>query len=435
MKIAIIGSGLAGLSAAYWLSEDKRNQVTLMDQASRIGLSSHGVDISTLSGAPQTLDVPPRMVGESLWPQLCQLYRQADIALNPIQSSQSFSVQKANDRQKSNDCYLRLSDATRPNVTQLLSTASRAIFRDVQRLTKEGRRDLAVQAAQGITLHDYLRKNQYGESFVYQFLYPTLASTVCTCNFDDLDAYPADLILQSLDSLVTDAKLMRVAGGTQSVSDKLIAAVADIRMGCGVRSIHTIDNGVVVKTADGDAERFDHAILATQANTAAKLWTNIDEQEKKLLGQIQYSTTRVLVHQDTQAMPANQRDWSTFNMLTAPGSRTAACTVWMNRFSEVEDCDRNHFQTIIPDEAEPMAFRYEMDAAEVRLQRPVVTLQSRDVIQQLKDSQQTPNRRVWFAGSWAEYGIPLLESAVVSSRRCVQSIQDHQLAPLTPPIA
>ena len=417
MKIAIIGSGIAGLTAAYQLAKEPSNQVSLIERENRIGLDSHGTAVNDL-----LLDVPPRMFNSTLWPELSRLYREIGLGDSSVDSSQSFcegASSQGSDTQ--NSCYFKIGNVARPKptVTQFFNRTARQISSETKRLMDQGRHDLADDALDKITLHEYIVQNNYSQNFVDGFLYPTLASTVCTCSYDSLKNYPAAVILLALRDLTSDAELCRVAGGSKAVVERLTRDINDVRTDCDVRSVSMLPNGVLV-SINGDApESFDHVIMATQANNAADLVQDISNNEKRLLRSIRYEDIQVSLHQDATLMPGRRSDWACFNMVSNAEMSAAQCTVWMNRFDRRLGEGTDYFQTIGPIQN----IKPEHVVSTASLQRPIVGLETKKALQDIASNLQEPGRRIWYAGSWANYGIPLLESAVVSAQQSVRSIQ------------
>ena len=258
--------------------------------------------------------------------------------------------------------------------------------------------------------------------FKYGFLYPTLASTVCTCSYQALDQYPATLILAALDQLTrnpefhdTQPLLWKTRYGTSDVVQRLLEPVADLRLGCTVESVQGQEHTVLVEYRNAEDQRlqegFDHLILATQANTSRRLLLNPSESEETMLSCFQYETIEVTIHTDSTFMPAERDQWSTFNQVTR-ARQTAMCTVWLNQFHEDWPPLAPKFQTIGP--WRPAAQEHLLK--QLQLQRPIVTAKSYRGWNLREQLHRETHRRIWFCGSYATRGIPLLETAYCSVR-------------------
>jgi predicted NAD/FAD-binding protein len=285
----------------------------------------------------------------------------------------------------------------------------------------EGREDLACGLSPSQTLGEYLAERDYTARFRTEFLYPTLSSTVCTCSYRGLDQYPARVVLETLRCLTDDRALQRTRYGTRDVVNRLTASLSDVRMNHAVTALYDQGDHVCVISADGSREQFDHVIVATQANTALSLQPELPYFEREVLGSIPYQDVYVVVHRDEQLMPPQKQDWQTFNMLvhqSGPAVERATCTVWLNRFDSRCRGLPNMFQTISP-AVEPSASKV---LARIRLQRPAVNIRSMHEIAMLEDMHELLGRRIWYCGSWAAAGVPLLETAVISARRAAETI-------------
>ncbi|NND96765.1 MAG: hypothetical protein HKN47_05480, partial [Pirellulaceae bacterium] len=353
-------------------------------------------------------------------PTLTRLYDDLAIEHVAVDASQSFS-RICDDGGTQRSCYLRFRVAHRPALDRRFLESTRMVALS-GRLMTEGRRDLADGIDDEESFADYLARRDYPDSFVRRFLYPTLSSTVCTCSYSNLDRYPARIVLETLDRLTRQVSLRRIRHTANDVANRLTGSLTDIRLDCRVQSVVARDGGVDVAFDRAAEERFDHVVLATQANTAIRLLPEIRTTDLRVLQSIDYQTVQVVVHRDRQLMPCSRSDWSAFNMLSDAQSSAATCTVWMNRFHAEWTIDHDVFQSINP--------IIDPDPAKVirriTLQRPIVTAESQKAVQRIHEMNRQPGRRIWFAGSWAAPGIPLLETGVVSARAVAAAICDAQ---------
>ena len=402
MRVGIIGSGIAGLYAAHRFSRAGA-AVTIFERQPGVGMGAHTLDLpGGLRG-----DVPSRMFNPQLWPMLYGLYAELGIEVVAVDPGQTFF-------DPSGDVYLTLEESYRPwnRISSLLSARSRRILLEANRLRQKGPASIE-QLVPGTTFSEYRRQEGYSDDFIFGFLYPTLSSTVCTCSYRALDNYPADLLLTVLQRLTgsgieTEGPiLLRTAGGTREVERRLLPSGSEVRTGVSVQRIRRLSESVEVEV-EGRALEFDHVILATQANTALRLITDLRREEREMLDSVDYESVYIGLHSDTSWMPAKRNRWRTFNMGVRRGPTPSAfCSVWMNRFHEW-DSEEDLFQTISSDPIQAI------DGKNIRLQRPVVTAASDWTWSRLGSIHVERDRRLWFAGSWAHAGLPLLESGVAS---------------------
>jgi len=406
MKIGIVGSGIAGLTSA-WLLQRAGHQVTIFDKLERPGMDAHSFDIRQDTHT-QRIDVPSRMCGPTLWPNLSKFYQALGVELEEVQPTQSFSM-------FGEKSYLHLGTAFQPslNVRSIVNGKVRRILAEAKRLRDDGRRDLLKGMESGVTLKEYLQKRKYDTEFVERFLYPTLSSTVCTCSFEALDNYPAIIVLESLDKL-TRAPLFRTRRGTEDVVKRITRAGFQILGAHEVRQVVRRAGSVHVEThhqSKLQSWEFDHFIFATQANHIDGLVADLTPEESSTLSGFHYECVPVVVHDDHRLMPGDQGNWSTFNMVSNKVDRSAMCSVLLDRFHSPWRLPRSVFQTINP----IVSPNLESIVCRTSLQRPVVTIGSFSAWASLDRLHSEPGRNIWFTGSYASRGIPLLESAVIAS--------------------
>ena len=416
MKIAVLGSGIAGLTAAYRLTRQADLRVTLLEKHDRIGMDAHRLEVDH-GGQILRVDVPSRMFNAAQWPELVRLYDQLELPYQPVDPTQSFSS-FVGGSDCAADTYLKLQIALRPAqaLRQLLSAKPRKLLAEATRLTEQGGTDLDAGIDASVTLDQYLTEQDYSAAFRHEFLYPTLSSTVCTCSYASLDQYPAWIVLTALRQMTGDRDLMRTSFGTQDVVSRLASDLKDVRTRASVEAIVSHGDQVQLTVNGGATEAFDHVIVATQANTALSFLPEIEAGDREVLESIEYEDVPVVVHGDSRLMPAKKSDWCTFNMGIS-SSQSAMCTVWLNRFYDW-DTGEHVFQTISP-LLSPERSRV---LSEIKLQRPVVNARSVRALESLQRLHQQPGRRIWYCGSWASPGIPLLETGVVSADRVAEAI-------------
>lgn len=433
MQIGVVGSGIAGLVASRLLT-DLGHNVTLFEKRHAVGIDAHSVDIPFPRPAPPTdsgvssvrADVPSRMFNERLWPGLWRLYQKIGVTPRTVDSSQSFGCWQS-------PTSLTLPQANRPSMGPrgVLSARNRQVLKEAKRLQDSGKQDLENGIDTATTFGQYLKDGGYSQDFIRGFLYPTLSSTVFTCSFQSLDQYPAVRVLETLWQLTMEqAGLFRSGNGTRDVARRLLNSAAnneplfDLRLSCSVESVqHSQSNVTVTRSAsDGQqdsSQTFDHVVVATQANHAIRLVPGLSATTRATLESFKYENVPVSVHTDERLMPPKRRDWSTFNMLTTEDNSQAMCTVWLNRFHDDWELEHPVFQTINgfvePDQKKTIR--------KAVMQRPVVNTRSIEALQQLAALHNDPARRIWFCGSYAAAGTPLLESGVQSAEAVVERIE------------
>ena len=407
MRVGIVGSGIAGLTAG-WLFHRDGADVTIFEKQSQLGMDAHSVSFD-IEGRSLRTDVPPRMFNSSLWPNLTSLYEVVGVETASVEPSKTFG-------QSGKPALLKLGASYQPKLPAnlLMDPSRRQILKDIGRMFVEVQRDL--NSSLEVTMGEYLHQRGYSRAFKYQFLYPSLSSTVCTCSYASLDAYPAAVLLNAMLEMTRAKGLFRTRHGTMDVVRRLSADISDIRLGASVSCVHQTEHGAQVTIANGEPIEFDQVILAVQANAALGMLPAGSRCEREMLGAFRYETVSVFVHMDDALMPVRPKDWSHFNLLSNSEHSATMCTIWMNRFCPHWDLDLPVFQTIMP-LVEP---RPDLTISKTILQRPVVDGPAVRGLKLLSRLHEQPNRRIWFCGSYATAGLPLLESGVVSSLQVAQ---------------
>ena len=415
MRIAVIGSGIAGLVCSQKLCR-QQHDVVLYERLSSIGIDAHSLDIVNSDESGQVrADIPSRMFNSAQWPELTKLYEEVGVEATEVAASQSFSLFES-------DTYLSLDGVIRPSrfFGNILDKKASVILREIRRFQNEGTDDLVNNPnIDSLSTLDYLVQKDFSPTFIYEFLFPVLSATVFTCSFTGVADYPVKVTLQILKNLTGRQRLFRARLGTRDVARRLLAPGVDLKLSADVKLIERLGEQVRLEMADGSDDLFDHLVLATQANTALQLMPSVDPREASVLGAFRYETIPIYVHTDPRMMPDNHKKWATFNMLVSKERDAAMCSVWLNRFhAEWDQQAQPLFQTINAFESpSPSSI-----LAHCKLQRPVVNQSSLKAWDGLDKLHQEPNRRIWFCGSYAGRGTPLLESGVTSAIEVANAI-------------
>jgi len=411
MRIAVVGSGIAGLTAS-WLLDREGHNVVLLERLPELGLAAHGMTLS-IDGENLSADIPSRMFNGALWPNLCQLYRDLGVETAPVDRSQTFG-------ELANHPVFRVGDSYFAGLMsgRFWQAECRQIRQDIQRMKKSAHEDLASCQRDGIDFQTYLDSRGYSAPFREFFLFPSLSSTVCTCSYESLFQYPAAMILKAMISLTSGDRLLRARNGSKEIVQRLTASLTDIRCNTAVESVQKEDCQVHLTLNSGERITVDHLVMATQANTALKILHDQTDAERSMLESFTYENVKIVLHHDESFMPPTQKEWGTFNIMTNAARDAAMCTVWMNRFCPEWKTKSLLFQTIMPlsepDPAKILCERF--------LQRPIVNPESLAGLRRLTELHREPGRRIWFCGSYASGGVPLLESGVQASYAVHQAL-------------
>lgn len=398
LRIAVIGSGISGLSAAWLLSS--RHEVTLYERGDRLGGHSNTVT-ARLGDTSVPVDTGFIVYNEPAYPNLTALFEHLNIATKP--SDMSFAVSLRGGGLEYSGTGLGGIFAQKTN---LVRPAYWSMLRDILRFYREAPRDLSA-VADGPTIGDYLAMKGYSSAFRDDHLLP-MAAAIWSAPADRILDYPAAgfvrfCINHGLLLVRGRPEWRTVDGGSRRYVEAFASLLAgSLRLGCGVRRITRSANAVTVHDSRGGSESFDHAVLATHADQALALIDNPDREETALLGAFKYSRNLAALHLDESLMPKRKGVWSSWNYIEHGDALTV--TYWMNQLQGIPG--RNLFVTLNPPRPPRSGTLvhsevYEhpiLDASATAAQAPLWAMQGR--------------RRLWFCG--AHFGAGFHEDGLQS---------------------
>ena len=405
-RIAVIGSGISGLSAAYHLREQA--EVTLFEAGSYFGGHTHTVDVTLPS--PQGMvthgvDTGFLVFNERTYPGLIGLF--AELQVQTSASDMSFSVQtpgasgqRAMEWSGSN---LNTVFAQRSN---LFSPTFLGMLRDVLRFNTlaNALADRGEDHALMQPLGEFLETHKFGSAFRHWYLLPMLGC-IWSCPTDQMLQFPVATMVRfchnhGLIQVVNRPQWSTVTGGAKHYVEKLLQHIPHKHLQTPVERIERNDLSTLVYTASG-SEVFDAVVLACHADQALSLLAQPTPQEQALLGAIRYHPNRAVLHTDTSVMPKKKLAWAAWNYERAPDlgleSSRVCLHYWINRlqplpFSDDVIVSLNPVSTI-----DPSKVLGEYDYA-----HPVFDLGAIQAQSQLPSLQGQQN--TWYAGAWMGYG-------------------------------
>ena len=386
LDIAVVGSGVSGLSAAWLLST--RHRVSLFETDRRLGGHSNTV---VAGGTP--VDTGFIVYNEVTYPNLTALFEHLGVRTKA--SDMSFAVSLDGGRLEYSGTGLGGLLAQPANVGRLRFWQ---MLKELLRFYREAPYDIARIGE--ISLAEYLDARGYGAAFREDHLYP-MAAAIWSTPALDVASYPAAAFIRFCDNhgllkLAGRPIWRTVDGGSRKYVERLAKSVAGrIFAGRGVRSIARRGGAVWLTDCEGTEQRFDHVVVATHADQALRLLADPSNDESRLLGSFGYSRNEAVLHCDPRLMPRRKRAWSSWNYLTEGRgeTRTLSVTYWMNRLQSLPD-DQQLFVTLNPVvEPEGNAVRHRetyehpvFDAVAMRAQRQLWSLQG--------------DRKSWFCGAY-----------------------------------
>ncbi len=396
LRIAVVGSGIAGMSAAWLLNQN--HDVTVYEQNKHVGGHSNTVDVAGAGGATP-VDTGFIVYNERNYPNLTALFNYLGVAT--IESEMSFAASLDNGRFEYagtdlNGLIGQRRNVVRPRFWRMVADLLR-FYRDAPGL-------LDNPAAGKMSLGDYLQRENYSDSFINDHLLP-MGAAIWSTTVPEMKAYPAAAFIRFLKShgllsLRDRPQWRTVAGGSRQYVARLTAAFHDRIRFDGVRSVHRTGAGVVVEDRSGRTDTFDHIVIAAHADEALGMLGDPDPAEQKLLGAWRYTINRAVLHRDPGLMPKRQRVWSSWNFLASreqDETRALCVTYWMNRLQSLDDAEPLFVTlnpVIEPDRHTVVSdFEYShpfFDQAALDTQQELWSLQGR--------------RRTWYCGSYFGHG-------------------------------
>lgn len=328
MNIAIIGSGISGMTCAYLLN--RRHEITLFEAGDWVGGHTHTVDV-TVDGQSYAVDTGFIVFNNWTYPNFIQLLGQLGVGFKPTEMS--FSVTDPDSGLEYNGNNLNSLFAQRRN---LLSPGFWGMLRDILRFNKEALRDLEEQRiAADTTLDQYLQAGGYGERFILHYIVP-MGAAIWSMPMAEMLGFPLQFFVRffknhGLLSVSNRPQWCVIEGGSSAYVAPLTAGYKEkIRLNCPVTRVERDADGVVIHSAAG-SERFDKVVFACHSDQALELLAKPSEAERSILGALPYADNEVVLHTDTRLLPERKLAWASWNYrLGGAGHTSAAVTYDMN---------------------------------------------------------------------------------------------------------
>lgn len=410
MRIAVIGSGIAGLGAAWLLSQ--RHNVTVFERNGYAGGHSNTVD-APFGASTVPVDTGFIVLNERTYPNLLGLFGELDVPLK--RSDMSFGVSVDGGRLEYSGSGWNGLFAQRRN---LVSPRFHAMLRDIFRFYRTAPALVDGAEPSPLTLGEFLDAGGYGDAFVDDHLLP-MAAAIWSCSTARMRDFPAESFVRfflnhGLLELRDRPQWWTVDGGSREYVARIRRRIdAGLMLNTPAVSVRRVPGGVQVASSDGETRVFDRVVLACHGDEAFALLADKTDREAEVLGGFGYERNIAVLHSDPAQMPRRRRVWSSWNYLAEKGADTGrvAVTYWMNRLQSIDPaCPL--FVTLNPlrpvDPATEIArFAYDhpiFDRAAIDAQRALPGIQGRG--------------GVWYCGSYCGYGFheDALASAVAVAR-------------------
>jgi predicted NAD/FAD-binding protein len=415
MKIAVIGTGVAGNVAAYRLH--RAHEVTAYEAADRIGGHSHTHSVEQ-RGRRYEVDTGFIVYNDRTYPRFAALLAELGVASQP--SCMSFSVRCDAHGLEYNGTTLDSLFAQRRN---LLRPSFLGMVRDILRFNREAAR--LVAAGDGdTTLGELLERGRYGRAFVEHYVVP-MGAAIWSTDPAAMLGFPARFFVRFLDNhgmlSIDDRPVWRtVCGGSARYVEKLTAAFRHrVRLNAPVEWIRRSPGGAIVKARGHEAAWYDAVFVACHSDQALALLADASPTERAVLGAIRYQRNEAVLHTDIRLLPRRRRAWAAWNYHARPGGEGVALTYNMNILQRL-DAPEPFLVTLNQAEA--------IDPARVlkRLSyhHPLFTREG--VAAQARHAELNRGRSTYYCGAYWRNGFH--EDGVVSALDAIRHFEEDLLA-------
>jgi predicted NAD/FAD-binding protein len=309
MRIAVVGSGISGMVAAYRLCSD--HDITVFESGSYVGGHTHTVDVQA-EGRTYAVDTGFIVHNDWTYPNFVALLKELGVAWQP--SDMSFSVRCEASGLEYNGTSLNALFAQRLN---LLRPSFLRMVADILRFGSQAPALLAPQAAD-LTLNDYLKEHGYSRHFIENYIIP-MGAAVWSSRPADMLKMPARFLVEFFANhgflSVNNRPTWRVIRGGSREYVKMLTApyAARIRLDTPVVSLQRQPHQVTLRLKNGSVEHFDQVFIACHSDQALALLSDASPAEREILGAIPYQENEALLHTDTRLMPRKRRAWAAWN--------------------------------------------------------------------------------------------------------------------------
>ena len=412
MKIAVIGSGISGLSAAYYLS--KKHHVDLFEKEDHFGGHSNTIDIE-INDKKIPVDVGFIVFNHQTYPHLINFFKEINVDIE--KSDMSFSVSVENTQFEY--CGKGLKGIF-SNKSNLFNIEFIKMFFDILKFYKSC--DKISNLNQEITLHEFLEKNKWSKSFKNYHIIP-MVSAIWSMPPTEAGKMPMNFFLKffqnhGLFKLSNRPQWYTVTQRSRTYVNKVLSQISgEYYKNYQINSIKRISSGVQVYYG-GDNEFFDYdkAVIATHADEALSLIKNPTELEKSILSKFGYKENHAVLHFDENIMPKNKKAWSSWNSFVDPKDlNKSSLSYWLNLLQNLK-IKKNVFLTLNPfkDISEDKILK------KIKFTHPYYNQSALENQKNLKNIQNREN--LLFCGSYFGYGFH--EDGIKSSIEMLKNLNE-----------
>ncbi len=397
VKIAVIGAGISGLSAAWLLS--RQHEVVLFEKEARLGGHSNTVDVDEPK-ARVAVDTGFIVYNTACYPNLIALFNFLNVPTAP--TGMSFSVSLDGGRYEYNGNGANGFFAQRSN---LFSPSHWRMAHDIKRFFAEASQLQKDAEDPRLSLKEWLDQGNYSRAFIDRHIVP-MGAAIWSAPASEMLGFPAQSFARffanhGLLQMSDRPQWRTVRGGSREYVARMRSEIkGTVHTNDAAVAISRSSDGVTIRTVKGTSAIFDRCLIACHADEALGLLSDASGAERKVLGAFRYASNDTILHTDKGLMPRRRKVWTSWNYLGLSGadtSRNASVTYWMNQLQPLAT-EQDYFVTLNP----AQELHSDKIIARFSYQHPLfdsAALEAQNALWSLQG-----NRNTWFAGSYFGYG-------------------------------
>ena len=330
-KVAIVGTGMAGMSAAYFLKD--HFDLTIFEKNDYIGGHTNTVYVNE-NGEQKPIDTGFIVFNEVTYTNMVKLFHELKVPY--YDSDMSFSVMETDSGLEYNGSSLW--NGLFAQKKNLFSPSFWKMLLDIQKLCKLAPKLVEDPRFENLTVRDLVLTEGYGKNFLDHFVVPMSSAVWSTPHMKVLD-FPARTLIRfflnhGFLGLDTQHQWKTVKGGSETYKQKIIEKVRDrIKVSSGVTQVVVTGNQVKLTTVKGESYDFDHVVFASHADEALEMIKNPTELQRELLSSFKYQENIAVLHTDSSLMPKIKKNWSSWNFVYKEND--SFTVYYMNRLQNI----------------------------------------------------------------------------------------------------
>jgi len=395
-KVAVVGSGISGISAAWFLSQ--QHDVTLFEKNEKIGGHTNTITLD-IEGKKQPVDTGFIVFNTPNYPNLTAMLKNLDVKTQ--ETEMSFSVTADGGRMEYSGNNLNTLFAQRRN---LLSIAHWKMISEILRFNNQAKKDLGADLPLTLSLGDYLDQHGFSQRMRDYYLLP-MAAAIWSCPLETMMLFPIGSFLQFFENhgllnIEDRPQWESVVNGSEQYLKAILAKDAfKIKLASPVERVYKTDFGLAVRTQEGDEAVFDDVVFASHADETYRMLDESLKSDFHILDNFKYQENIAYLHSDLSLMPKRKLAWAAWNYLRDTQSKESpvAVTYWMNLLQNIQ-VETPLLVTLNPSKPPTESLTHQR----IVYEHPVFDAAA--MSSQPKLTQLQGKHNIWFCGSYFGYG-------------------------------